>query len=104
MMETSDSWYGTYNCKMGLWVSGESISPANRNSGNSRRTVPGGYMRGATGASKSDLVKVPGQTGKPGQILDNQRHTSLQELLQLSVTAISIRLGRSRDPCRPTLL
>src|SRR5947207_871719 len=104
MMETSDSWYGTYNCKMGLWVSGESISPTNRNSRNSRWTVPGRYMRGATGASKSDLVKVPEQTEQPGQILDNQRHTSLPELLRLSVTAISIRLGRLRDPCHLTLL
>jgi len=59
MTETSDNWCGTYNFKMRLRVSGESISPANRNSGSSRRTVPGGYMRGATGASKSDLVKVP---------------------------------------------
>ena len=33
------------------WVAGTSISPANGNSRNSRRTVPGGYIGEATGAS-----------------------------------------------------
>src|SRR4051812_44011536 len=54
-----------------------SISPTNRNSRNSRQTVPGGYIREAPGASWSTCWKY-------------QRDTQLRDLQLLRITAVWI--------------